>query len=340
MVPLRGVNRVIASRGIEALSNTTKPGLVALKEAAGISGKKRFSSGHVSFAIGPRINAAGRLEDPNQVFELLITKSSTRAKTIAKKIDRLNKQRRAIEESVRQDCMRYVNDKGLRDAPAFAIYGEDYHAGVIGIVAQRLIEQFHRPSTVMTLGEAKVGQDVIPVVKGSVRSIKGFNVAEVLQECDDLLMKHGGHAAAGGFSLLPENLEAFQARFVELAEKHLTEDDYVRERVADTEVTLKEVDFDVVHELTSLQPFGIGNPSPLLVCRDIDVDSVQSLSNGHLRLRFSQGDTKVMAVAWRFRGHPLFAKGKRVNVAFQPEINNYNGLSTVQLNIKEVWQSL
>lgn len=338
MVPLVGVNRVIASRGIEALRDTKRPGLVALKEAAGVDNQKRFGSGHVSFAIGPRINAAGRLEDPNQVFELLITKSMQKAKKIAKRINKLNKERRSVEESVRLSCVELVNETGLNARGGFAIYDQDFHAGVIGIVAQRLVEQFHKPSAVMTLGEMQQGKETIPVIKGSVRSIRGFHVAQALAECGEFLLKHGGHEAAGGFSLKVEDLEAFQEKFISLAEQKLSKDDFVRKRTADVEVTLEELSFDVANELLLLQPFGTGNPSPLLVARDVQVESVQSLGNGHLKLRFAQGDSKVTAVAWRFRGHPLLARGKRASIAFQAEINAYKGLSTVQLNIREVWQ--
>ncbi|MCB0358387.1 MAG: hypothetical protein KDD44_02080, partial [Bdellovibrionales bacterium] len=139
-------------------------------------------------------------------------------------------------------------------------------------------------------------------------------------------------------SVLPENLEAFQAAFVALAERSLREEQLVRERTADAEVVFGELSFDVVDELLKLQPFGVGNPSPLLVARNVLVDSVQSLSQGHLRLRFRQGDHVLQGVAWRFRGHPLLAKGKSVSIAFHAEINVYRGVSSIQLNLREVWE--
>ncbi|MCB0346522.1 MAG: single-stranded-DNA-specific exonuclease RecJ [Bdellovibrionales bacterium] len=335
MVPLIGLNRLIASRGIEALRETKRPGLAALKQAAGVENKKRFGCSHVSFGLGPRINAAGRLDDPGQVFELLTTGSQGKAKAIATKLNRLNAERKNIEEAVRQNCLDKIEKQGLAESAAFAMFGEDYHSGVIGIVAQRLVEQYHKPSAVMGPGED--GEDI---VKGSVRSIRGFHVAEALQQLDDILLKHGGHAQAGGFSLERANLEEFQRRFIQCAAETLEPEDYVRFRTADAEVTIQDINFDVVSELASLQPFGIGNPAPLLIARDIRVDSVQSLGNGHLRLRLTDGASYVGAVAWRFRGHPLLAKGKKVSIAFQAEINNYRGMSSVQLNIREVWQDL
>lgn len=333
MVPLVGLNRLIAARGIEALRETNRPGLAALKHAAGVENKKRFGCSHVSFGLGPRINAAGRLDDPGQVFELLTTKSPSKAKTIAAKLNRLNQERKSIEETVRQHCLETIECEAMHDEPAFAMYGDDYHSGVIGIVAQRLVEQFHKPAAVMAPGEA--GENVI---KGSVRSIRGFHVAEVLAELGDILLKHGGHAQAGGFSLLPENLAEFRRRFAEAASRRLLPDDYVRSRTADAEVQIGDVIFDVVSELASLQPFGIGNPAPLLIARELRVDSVQSLGNGHLRLRLTDGSAFIGAVAWRFRGHPLLTRGKKISIAFVAEINSYKGMSSVQLNIREVWQ--
>ena len=338
MVPLRRLNRVIAYRGVEALRATKRPGLVALKEAANISNSKRLTSGHVSFALGPRINAAGRLEDPNQVFELLTTANTLRAKKIANKVNRLNTRRRAVEDSVRKDCLDFILDNDLTESPAFAIFGEEFHSGVIGIVAQRVVEHYYRPSAVMAPGEMKNNKgETIEVIKGSVRSIEGFNVAEVLQELDSCLLKHGGHSSAGGFTLLPENLAEFQDGFIEAARTRLSPEQFVRTLKADAEVSLSEIDFDVVNELSQLQPFGMKNPSPVLVAHDVLIESVQSLSEGHVRLRLSADDCRVGAVAWRFRGHPLLTRGRKVSIAFQPEINTYQGLSSVQLTIKEIW---
>ncbi len=333
MVPLVGLNRLIASRGIEALRETKRPGLAALKHTAGVENKKRFGCSHVSFGLGPRINAAGRLDDPGQVFELLTTGSSGKAKAIASKLNRLNSERKTIEEAVRQSCLDEIEESRLYEGPAFAMYGDDYHSGVIGIVAQRLVEQYHKPAAVMGPGEDGAG-----IVKGSVRSIRGFHVAQALQQLDDILIKHGGHAQAGGFSLERANLEEFQRRFAQCAAETLQPQDYVRSRTADAEVAVCDINFEVAAELGTLQPFGIGNPAPLLVARDVRVDSVQSLGNGHLRLRLTDGSLFIPAVAWRFRGHPLLAKGQRISIAFQAEINNYRGMSSVQLNIREVWQ--
>lgn len=338
MVPLTQVNRLIAHRGIEAVKTTSRLGLQALINVSGLNGKTRFGAGHVSFGIGPRINAAGRLDDASQVGELLTTTDSSKAKSLAETIDRLNKRRRAIEEEVRICCVETLRKQPLLlEAPAIALYQEDFHLGVIGIAAQRLVEEFHKPAAVMALGDAVLDGVETKVVKGSVRSIKGFHVAEVLHDLSDMLIAGGGHAAAGGFTVALEHLEDFQAAFVSAAEQCLTPEMLMRQQRADVRVSLSEVDFALADELQRLAPFGVGNPSPVLVTENVAVDSATTLSGKHLRLRLSDGNCTRNAIGWGFNGHPLLKRGEQVNIAYQVEINTYQGISSVQLTLKEVW---
>lgn len=340
MVPLMGVNRVLASRGVEALKNTERPGLVALKKVAGLYESPRFGAGNVGFAIGPRINAAGRLADANEVFHLLTTRDSVRAKSIAETINRLNDQRREVEETVRADCHEFLQaNPEFAQRAGFAIYGETYHIGVIGIVAQRLVEHFARPVAVMAPGQATIGGKVVPVIKGSVRSVRGFHVADALQSLSSFLMSHGGHAEAGGFSLAAEHLEAFQQAFADRAAELLGDRCGKKHLLADAEVSLGEIDFSLAEELQRFAPFGVGNPTPLLVTRRLDVHAATLLGEKHVKLRLTDGRNYVNAVAWSMFGHPLLRKGQRVDVAYVPEINSYGGIASVQLHVKEVWCS-
>lgn len=339
MVPLIGLNRVIAYRGVEALRATQRPGLVALKQVAGVDNNPRFGSGHVAFGLGPRINAAGRLADATDVIQMLTTEDSVRAKSIAASIDRLNDQRRQVEESVKTACLSCLAaEPALLERPALALYGESYHIGVIGIVAQRMVEQYHRPAAVMAPGEMiGPGGAKRAVIKGSVRSVRGFHVADALYALRDLLVTHGGHAEAGGFSLEFEKREAFCAAFVEQAEKVLGAGPLARRLVADLEVDFSEVDFDLVNELSRFAPFGVGNPAPLLITHGVDVVSASSVGSNHLKARFMQGKYALVGIGWGLATHPLLRKGKRVSLAYQPELNTYQGVSSVQLNIREVW---
>ena len=338
MVPLATLNRVIASRGIDLFRLTKRPGLVALKAVAGVQSTTHLGAGSIGFAIGPRINAAGRLDDAKCVFELLTTGDANVADTLAKKLDRLNRDRKDIEDEVKIACLEQIRTTpSLLEGNAFALFRPEFHAGVIGIVAQRLVEQFHKPAAVMAGGEIEKAGKMEQVAKGSVRGIRGFHVAEALQALDSLLVKHGGHAQAGGFTVSLENLQRFQAEFIELANRVLTPEMLERERQADALVGFSEVDFALVDELRKLAPFGMGNPSPLLVTRDVVVDSVQSVAGEHLRLRLSDSGHTCVGMAWRMQGHPALRKGNQISIAYQPEINTYQGVSSVQLNIQEVW---
>lgn len=338
MVPLIGLNRVIAHRGIDAINSSSRPGLVALRNVCAGGSRRTLSAGHVSFQIGPRINAAGRIGDAMDVFSLLTTSDSILARSLAESVDRMNEQRRSVEEQVRRACLQQLEKTpGLATRPAIALYGDGYHLGVIGIVAQRLVEAFCRPAAVMAPGEMTVRGERRPVIKGSVRSVRGFHVAEVLQALTSLLVAHGGHAEAGGFSVSPDRLVDFQEAFVEEAARRLDSALLRRRIVGDAEVPLRDVDFDLVRDIQRLAPFGVGNPTPVLVSRRVTIASVTSIGNGHLRLRVSDGNTYVGAVGWSLQAHPLLRKGQRVDLAYQPELNTYQGVSSVQLNIREAW---
>lgn len=337
MVPLIGPNRVIASRGIELIKTSSRPGMVALKGVARISG--RVSAGGVSFGIGPRINAAGRLDDARHAFELLTTENIDRAQQLAQLIDKLNEQRKTIEDTVKLKCLELIESQieGANQM-AFAVFDHSFHAGVIGIVAQRLVEIFNRPAAVMAPGEMLVGKKSMPVVKGSVRSIKGFHVAEALRELNHLLVHHGGHSEAGGFSIEAEKIGEFREAFSALAGSMLSESQRQRVLYADGEVRFKQIDFKTVNELEKLAPFGVGNPSPLFVTKNVLVESVSPIGDKHLKVTLKDGEFSMTGLCWNFEGNALLRRGEQIQVAHAPEFNTYQGVTTVQLNVKEVWK--
>ena len=336
MVPLFGINRLIAFRGLEALAVAKRPGLQALKKICSVKPGKRFTSGHVGFMLGPRINAAGRVGEGKVVIELLTTKSSQKASSLAKSVDRQNSQRQKFERNGLEDSLRTLEEDTL--GSAIAVYGETLHLGVIGIIAQRLVEKYHRPAIVMAPAESE-SQGSEGLVKGSARSISGFNIVDVFKELGGYLETFGGHAAAGGFALKKDNLKSFEQAFLELASKRLSPEDLRPTQRVDVEISLSEIDYDFVASLSCLEPFGYGNPAPVFFSSDLEIESVKDLSGDHLKLLLSGPDKTVSAVAWKFAGHPLLVKGNRVSVAYVPEINTWNGVSSVQLNLKEVWRA-
>ena len=337
MVPLRTLNRLIALRGIEALKTKSRVGIDALKTVAGVS-NTRLSSGSIGFNLGPRINAAGRLGDANDILRLLTTDDKDEAETIAQKVDNLNRERQAVELRVKESCLSILEeDEKLLENNAIAIFGEDYHLGVIGIAAQRLVEAYHKPAAVMAPATIEVDGEEIAVAKGSVRSISGFHVSEVLGRLNHLLLSHGGHAAAGGFTVAMEQLETFQEAFINEGNTHLTAEMLTKKISADCCINLNDITFDFVEEITRLAPFGVGNPSPIFITENVTIERVDLLSQKHLKLKLSDKKCQRNALAWNSYGNPLLRKGTVVNIAYQVDINLYQGVSSVQLTIKDVW---
>lgn len=326
MVPLVGVNRVIARRGLELLAQTTRPGLQALIKVMGAKGGMGCSD--VSFGIGPRINAAGRMVHGEVVIDLLTTTDQEIAYRIAHQLDSLNKERKEAEDQVKEKALAQFN--GLSKLPAALIaWDANFHTGVLGIVAQRLVESFYRPSIVM-------GADSKGVFKGSVRGIKGFNVVETLAAAGKSLIKFGGHEGAGGFTVKESNLENFSADFTAETENRIKDLETQPVVSADTEVMLDQVDQKLISELEKFAPFGMGNPSPQLLAKNVKINSIRELKGGHLKATFSQAKRQITGVIWRTPNHPAIFHDAVVNIAFKPEINAFNGNQEIQLNIQAV----
>ena len=326
MVPLSGVNRVIAKRGLELLETTKRQGLIALKNVIGIHNKVGCS--HVSFGIGPRLNAAGRMVHGDVVIELLTTNDSIRAEKLARQLNRLNKERQETEEEVKESAISKVKKRGyLPDG--IVVWDESYHTGVIGIVAQRLVEAFYRPSAVM-------GGDEPGILKGSMRGIKGFNVVEAIDAVSEHLIKFGGHEGAGGFALKEENLDAFVKAFEAECSKRLKKIEKHPYAEADTEVDLNEIKFEVVEELKQFAPFGMSNPGPQLLIKNLEVVNLKLLKGAHLKATLSDGENYIPGLMWRTTHHPALVTGNKVNVVCRADYNEYAGLGELQAHLQAV----
>ena len=326
MVPLVGANRVIAKRGLEILAETGRPGLRALKNICGIG--KKVSCSHVSFGIGPRLNAAGRMVNAQMVIELLITSSSDRADKLARKLNLLNLERQEMENQTKEHAIEQV--KALERLPnGIALWDSSYHTGVIGLVAQRLVEAFYRPAAVM-------GLDTDGVYKGSVRGIRGFNVVEALGGISGCLLKYGGHEGAGGFSVEESRLEEFRDAFDRECSRRLQDIDTEPFSEADAEAELLDISPELVREFESFSPFGMGNPGPLILIKDLQVKDVRVLKDTHLKTVLTDGRNQINGLMWRQNFHPALFPGARVCIACKPDLGTFNGLSELQLNLQAV----
>lgn len=325
MVPLVGVNRIIASKGLEYLTSSKRLGIKALKNIIGINGEVK--SHNIGFGFGPRINAAGRMENGAVVVELFTTKDSIRAKKIATQLNKLNTKRQDVEKRIRTKVIKKVEQQdGLPHGIVAA--GEDFHTGVIGIVAQRLVETFYRPSAVMGVDKGSY--------KGSVRGIPGFSVVEALEKLGDYFIKFGGHKGAGGFTLKSDNILEFEEAFNSVCKELLKDVELIPFVTADTSVGFEELDEILCNDFKKLSPFGVGNPSSQLLIKEVHVREVRLLKGSHLKVTFSDGKRYIDGLMWNTVRHPALFAGANVNIVCKPEVNYFAGNSKIQLILQAI----
>ena len=324
MVPLTGVNRTLIRRGLAELAGSTRPGIVALKQVARIQ-PGEVSAGQVGFQLGPRINAAGRMDYGIKVVELLTTDSSEVALRIAQELDEHNRERRAIEAEVLEQALAQA-DRCINGSERYSLVlgGEGWHPGVLGIVASRIVERFHRPTVVIGFNGG--------AGKGSARSIRGFHMVEGLRRCADTLEKFGGHEYAGGLSIRAENLAPFDAAFEGAARECLAPEDLLPLLEVDAPLSLPDIGFSLMRELEALKPFGIGNPEPLFMTCALEVCERKLFPAG-ARFRFRQGERAIGGVAFGAGEDFPGAPGTRVDVAYRLSENEWNGSTSVEMKI-------
>lgn len=331
IVPLQDENRILVREGLTHITRGARAGIRALKQVAGIA--KACTSETIGFRLGPRLNAAGRLDHAMLCVRLLTTESDQEAMQIAEQLEQLNRQRQQIEEGITGEAATYLQ----QDEPAAAIVlgSRDWHLGVVGIVAARLVDRFHRPSIVMAIDGQGIG-------KGSARTVEGFNLYQGLSECKDLLEAYGGHPSAAGLTLKEPRLEEFRRRFCEVVAQWAGSARTVPTLHVDAEVKLTDVNFDLIQELESLHPFGAGNPEPTLAVRGLDVVDARVVGEKHLKLRVRQGRSFIFdSIGFRMGSFEELGlrAGRPVDLAFSPERNHWNGYDRVQLRIKALRMS-
>jgi single-stranded-DNA-specific exonuclease len=301
-------------------------------EVSGFLGKKRLTTGNIGFGLAPRINAAGRLERARRAVEMLTTDDTVLAREIAEELDRCNTRRQEVEQAMVAEAHQMIADQGgLNGRGAIVLGRAGWHPGVIGIVAGRLAETYHRPAIVVALTD-EIGQ-------GSGRSITGLNLYEAIKQCSEGLLGFGGHSAAAGLKLPAALFPAFAERFDGHCRGVLTPEQLQKTLTIDAEVPLGMLTSRVVEEIESLEPYGIGNPRPMLVASGVRVmgdPRIVGDRKNHLQLKFSQGSAVVKAIGWNLaeRGKKL-AANTLCSVAFHAAINEWNGRREVQLEVKD-----
>src|SRR6266700_1876551 len=336
VVPLVDENRSLAIAGLRALARTAKPGLCALMQSAGVDAAA-VDARAVGFRLAPRLNAAGRLGHPREALELLLTEDETEAGRLAASLEELNRERQAVEGRILREAVAQVEEwpPEKRARHAYAVARADWHEGVIGIVASRLVERYHRPVVLIAGAEGDW--------KGSGRSIPAFDLHGALGACAGLLGRWGGHRAAAGLSIAEENVDAFAAAFAEQAATVLDEHDLEPMTSIDAVVARgADLSLDLCAELRQLAPFGLGNPAPTLLAPGCGLAELATVGDGkHLRFRVRRdGRDAGSAIAFG-QGSRLevFRPDALYDVAFRLEENHWNGTVAPQLVVRRVFQS-
>ena len=324
LAPLVGENRTLVKSGVEAIRRTRRPGLRELIAACNLQGL--VSVGHIGFMLGPRLNAAGRLDTAMDSYELLTTRSTDRARELAQKLDACNRERQQ-KTSAAVETARAIALQDGEPAPLIFVADRDILGGIAGLVASKLTEEFYRPSVVISITN--------DVSRGSARSIAEWNVTAALDRCSGLLVRHGGHAAAAGFEVETRLLDALHAELLKMAEQELQGSDLAPTLTVDAEVSLGQMTWDMLHALSRLEPHGYGNPAPVFACRGAQVKDSRIVGEKHLKLMLSDGQTVWDAIAFRMAERAV-GLAHRVDVAFSLEVNSWNGQDRLQLHVKDI----
>ncbi|QPJ66710.1 MAG: single-stranded-DNA-specific exonuclease RecJ [Candidatus Nitrohelix vancouverensis] len=332
VAPLTGENHILCRHGLEVARTTSKPGLQALKEICGSSGA--VDPRTVGFGLGPRLNAAGRLGKADTGFHLLTEENKTKAVALARELDDSNQERKDIQEEDFKEA-EYLLDRqaDVNADPAIVLASEQFHSGVIGIVASRLVEKYFRPVVLIAV-ENGVG-------KASARSIPAFNLFKAFTECGEWMLQYGGHAYAAGMTIQEEKIDSFREAFLAVGNRILTEDDFIPELALDGELSIGEIDLTLQKMLNLLEPCGAENKVPLFKICSVNVDHVRTMGKdgSHVRLKLSQNGQTIEGI-----GFGLAADLERldlqapVDLACEIQLNDWGGRRKVELVIKDIRQ--
>ncbi len=329
IVPLVDENRVIAKLGLKLVEVTRNIGLKTLLDTVGY---KKIDSITISFGVAPRINACGRMGYQEEALKLFLTKNQEEAKEISNKLNEYNKERQDKEKRIFAEAIEKI-EKGEKDKSCIILGNENWHHGVIGIVASKVTDMYFKPSILICFEEQGEG-------KGSGRSIPGFDLHEALTKCDKYIEKFGGHSMAIGITVKKENFEAFKKEFEEYA-KNSNIDKIIPIIYIDEEITLKDINLKAVQELQLLEPFGEGNKMPLFLYKNLKIDSIRALSEGkHLKLTLKDDNMVIDAIGFNMGEYTNeFLIGDKIDIVGNLEINSFNGIEKVQINLKDIRRS-
>ena len=323
-VPLLGQNRILVNSGLGIVASTRRPGINAMKEVANI-GTSEITADDLAFRLAPRLNAPGRMGDPEIGLKMLTVRDPHMARNFALEANTMNNQRQNVEKDIFEQIEGLIKTtEGFNGLKTLVFAGKEWHKGVLGIVASRLVDKYHRPALVFNI------QDGTAV--GSGRSIDSFNLYVALGQLSHLFERFGGHAHAAGFTLKAENLDNLKSELEALANDTFGDEDLVPTIEVDAEITLNDITHKMIREIKALSPFGEGNPEPLFCARSLKVLGSLIVGDRHLKLRVRQEGKSFEAIGFGLaEKYPL--DGKTINMAFSPELNSWKGYDRIQLRV-------
>jgi len=330
VVPLIGENRILVKNGLSELTHTKKEGLRALIEESYLKGKE-IASYHVGYILAPRINAAGRLGKPEVSLELLLTDNPKQASELAKMLTKENRSRQKMEDVVlRQAMARIETEVDFTRQRVIVLEGENWHKGIIGIVASRIVDRFYRP-TVMISMDGDEG-------RGSCRSIRNFNLVNALSECSDFLKRYGGHKNAAGLTIDKMSLNGFKEKINLIANERISDENLIPSIKIDTEIPISSLSKDLLEDLDSLGPFGFGNPRPVFSSQNLSIRNVpQVLRRSTLKMWVTDGNITAEAIGFNMADSlPSDPLKQRIDLAYSCDLNTYKGITSIKLQIKDM----
>ncbi|HOZ78895.1 MAG TPA: single-stranded-DNA-specific exonuclease RecJ [Ferruginibacter sp.] len=326
IVPIVDENRVLAYYGLEQINSEPSPGIKALIHLGGI--RNKLSISNVVFVIAPRVNAAGRMDDARKAVLMFIEKNYDKALELAEQLHSDNSDRKEADSTITEEALQEIRSNPfLQTGKSTVVYKEHWHKGVVGIVASRLIETYYRPTVVLT----KSGQ----VAAGSARSVAGFNLYEAIHACREYLVGYGGHFAAAGLTLLPENIAAFRAKFEEVVSNTIDPKLLIPEIIIDSEILLSDIKQPFYDIIQQMEPFGPENMRPVFIAKNVcDTGYSRIVKEQHLRFVLKQNDTTFTGIGFNLaEKYPLLESKKPIDIVFTIDENEWNGQTTLQLKM-------
>ena len=331
-VPLIGENRILIKYGMKILNQTKKEGLKALIRECGLN-KGEISTKDVNYALVPRLNAAGRLDDPKLALELLLTESKSRAKHLAKKLTEINKNRRDIGVDILKEAKIQAQEQiSEKNNHVLVVSAEHWNQGVIGIIASRLVEEYNRPTIVISNKDG--------MGKGSGRSTRNFHLYNAIEQCKEFLINYGGHKYAAGIGIDINKISEFKVKLNSIYQDFISEKDLLPELEIDTPILLSEINFSIIKDINALEPFGNGNPKPVFCSFKNTISHWRLVggNNEHIKLKVMEKDKLFDGIGFKLAkiGKKVLSESKIVNLAFHIELNKWNGAENIQINVKDI----